>query len=62
MIGTAEIFTFLFVMLGPLKVLVPFVQRTRGLDEATIHRIAWWSFLILGMTLMVILTVGLAGA
>ena len=53
MIGTAKIYSFFFVMLGPLKVRVPFVQRTRGLDEVTIHKIAWWSFLILGMTLMV---------
>ena len=53
MLGTAEIFTFLFVMLGPLKVLVPFVQRTRGLDEATIHRIAWWSFLIATVAIIV---------
>jgi multiple antibiotic resistance protein len=46
MIGPAEIFTFLFVMLGPLKLLGPFVQRTRGLDDATVRRIAFRAFLI----------------
>jgi multiple antibiotic resistance protein len=46
MLGPAEIFTFLFVMLGPLKLLGPFVQRTRGLDDATVRQIAFWAFLI----------------
>jgi multiple antibiotic resistance protein len=44
--GPAEIFTFLFVMLGPLKLLGPFVQRTRGLDDATVRQIAFWAFVI----------------
>jgi len=46
MIGPAEIFTFLFVMLGPLKLLGPFVQRTRGLDDAMVRHIAFWAFAI----------------
>ena len=36
MFGPEEIFTVLFVMLGPLKLLGPFVQRTRGRDAATV--------------------------
>ena len=44
MIGLGQIFTILFVTLGPLKVLAPFAQRTRGIDEATTRRIAWWTF------------------
>jgi multiple antibiotic resistance protein len=44
MIGPAEIFTFLFVMLGPLKLLGPFVQRTRGLADAMVRHIAFWAF------------------
>jgi multiple antibiotic resistance protein len=44
--GPTEIFTFLFVMLGPLKLLGPFVQRTRGLDDATVRHIAFWAFVI----------------
>ena len=46
MIGPAEIFTFLFVMLGPLKLLGPFVQRTRGLDDAMVRHIAFPAFVI----------------
>src|SRR6476620_12707750 len=46
LLGPQEIFTFLFVMLGPLKLLGPFVQRTRGLDDATVRQIAFWAFLI----------------
>jgi multiple antibiotic resistance protein len=46
MIGPAEIFTFLFVMLGPLKLLGPFAQRTRGLDDAMVRHIAFWAFVI----------------
>jgi len=41
MIGAAQIFTIFFVTLGPLKLLGPFVQRTRGIDEATTRQIAW---------------------
>ena len=44
--GPAEIFTFFFVTLGPLKVLGPFVERTRGLDQATTRQIALRAFAI----------------
>jgi small neutral amino acid transporter SnatA (MarC family) len=40
MFGPGEIFTFLFVMLGPLKLLGPFLQQTRDLDEREARRIA----------------------
>jgi multiple antibiotic resistance protein len=46
MIGLGQIFTFLFVMLGPLKVLGPFVQRTRGIDDEKVRRIALWAFVL----------------
>lgn len=46
MVGPAEMFTLFFVTLGPLKVLGPFAQRTHGLDDATVRRIAVTSFLI----------------
>jgi multiple antibiotic resistance protein len=39
-------FTFFFVMLGPLKVLGPFAQRTHGIDDATTRQIAWWTFVV----------------
>jgi multiple antibiotic resistance protein len=44
--GPIQIFAFFFVMLGPLKVLGPFVQRTRGIDDATVRQIAWWTFVV----------------
>jgi small neutral amino acid transporter SnatA (MarC family) len=46
MIGLAQIFTFMFVMLGPLKVLGPFVHRTRGIDDQIVRRIALWAFVV----------------
>lgn len=53
MIGPAELFMIFFVMLGPLKVLGPFVQRTRGLDEATTRQIAWWTFVIASVAIVI---------
>ena len=52
-LGPIEIFTFLLVMLGPLRILVPFVRRTQGLDEATIRKIAWWMFVIATLAIIV---------
>jgi multiple antibiotic resistance protein len=46
MLGPAEIFTIFFITLGPLKILGPFVQRTHGLDDATVRQIAVHAFLI----------------
>jgi multiple antibiotic resistance protein len=46
MLGPAEIFTIFFITLGPLKILGPFVQRTHGLDDATVRQIAVRAFLI----------------
>src|SRR5215469_12991627 len=44
LLNPAEIFTLFFVMLGPLKILGPFAQRTRDTpDPATI---AWYAFLL----------------
>ena len=52
MIGLGEVFTLFFVTLGPLKLLGPFVQRTRGLDEATLRRIALHVFLIAAIAMI----------
>ncbi len=40
-----EIFTFLFLMLGPIKILGPFVQLTRKGDEAFARRLAIRAFI-----------------
>jgi len=39
-LGPGEIFTIFFIMIGPLKLLGPFVQRTHGLDDAAVRQIA----------------------
>ena len=39
-----EIFTLFFVMLGPLKILGPFAQRTRDVPDP--GRIAWYAFIL----------------
>lgn len=46
MIGPAAIFTLLFVMLGPLKILGPFANRTRGMDVHRVRQIAVWAFVV----------------
>jgi multiple antibiotic resistance protein len=45
-IGLGEVFTLFFVTLGPLKLLGPFAQRTRGLDDAALRRLAVHVFVI----------------
>lgn len=40
-----EMFTFLFLMLGPIKILGPFVQMTRKSDEAFAKKLAIRAFL-----------------
>jgi multiple antibiotic resistance protein len=46
MLGPAEVFTLLFVMLGPIKILGPFAQRTQDLAEDVVRRVAWWTFVV----------------
>lgn len=46
MLDLTEIFTLFIVMLGPLKILGPFKQRTQQFDAGTTLRIAGWTFLI----------------
>ena len=52
MVGPAEIFTVFFVTLGPLKILGPFAQRTHGLDDAVVRRIAVRAFVIATIALV----------
>jgi len=46
MVEPAQIFTFFFVTLGPLKVIGPFVARTRDVDLARSRQIALWAFAV----------------
>jgi multiple antibiotic resistance protein len=53
MLGPAEIFTLLFVTLGPLKVLGPFMQRTRDIPDQVVHQIALRGFVIATVAIIV---------
>ena len=46
LIGFGSVFTLLFVTLGPLKILGPFMQLTRETDGATMKRIAVRAFVL----------------
>ena len=45
-IGYGEIFTLFFITLGPLKLLAPFAQQTRGLDPPALRAICLRIFVI----------------
>jgi len=55
---TAQILTFLFLMLGPFKIIGPFVHITKGADAALSHRIALLATLFASITLLVSAFVG----
>ena len=46
LIGLGAVFTLLFVTLGPLKIVGPFVQLTREADDATMKKIAVRAFVL----------------
>ena len=45
MIETAQIFTFLFLMLGPFKIVVPFAHMTMQSDPKFTRKLAVWATL-----------------
>lgn len=53
-----KIFTYFFVMLGPIKLLGPFVKITRGMDAATSRSLAIKGFVIACATGVVAATIG----
>ena len=54
----AQIFTLLFLMLGPFKIIGPFVQLTKGADHRQAHRIAWVSIAFASAALLVAALLG----
>jgi multiple antibiotic resistance protein len=46
MVGLGGIFTLFFITLGPLKLLGPFAEQTRGLDAAALRAVAVRVFVI----------------
>jgi multiple antibiotic resistance protein len=59
MVEPAQIFTFFFVTLGPLKAIGPFVARTRDVDPARTRQIALWAF---GVATVSVVAGGLLGS
>ena len=57
-IPLVQIFTFLFLMLGPVKIIGPFAKVTRGADPALMRKIALRATLI---SVAALLFAGLAG-
>ena len=53
-----EMFTFFFLMLGPLKILGPFVQMTHGGDRAFARRLAFRGFAYSCVALLLAAVVG----
>lgn len=58
MVTITEMFAFLFLMLGPIKILGPFVQMTRGSDAAFAKRLAFRAFLYSCATLAFAAVIG----
>jgi multiple antibiotic resistance protein len=52
MVEPAQIFTFFFVTLGPLKAIGPFVARTREVDLARSRQIALWAFAVATLSVL----------
>jgi multiple antibiotic resistance protein len=48
-----QVFTFLFLMLGPFKIIGPFAMVTNGADPALTRRIALWATLFSSLALLV---------
>ncbi len=57
-VGVSEIFTILFITLGPLKTLGPFVKATQAADGALVRRIALAAFAISTISLFASLYIG----
>lgn len=54
----AQIFTFLFLMLGPFKIIGPFAKITRGEDAAFTYRIALLSIAFSSLALLIAALLG----
>ena len=48
----AHVFTFLFLMLGPIKIIGPFANITKGADAASTRQIALWAALFASIALL----------
>ena len=55
---TIQIFTFLFLMLGPFKILAPFAKITRGADQKLTRQIALRAIIFSTITLLLAAFIG----
>jgi multiple antibiotic resistance protein len=53
-----KVFTFLFLTLGPSKIIGPFVEMTRGRDDAFKRQLAFQGILISALAMLAAITVG----
>lgn len=53
-----HVFTFLFLMLGPFKIIGPFAKITQGADASTTRQIALWATLFSSLALAVAAILG----
>jgi len=54
----AQIFTFLFLMLGPFKIIGPFAKVTKGVDAASTRQLALWATLFSSLALALAAVLG----
>jgi multiple antibiotic resistance protein len=54
----AQIFTFLFLMLGPFKIIAPFSRRTKGMDAKFTRQIALRATLFASLALLLAAVLG----
>ena len=54
----AQVFTFLFLMLGPFKIIHPFATMTAGADPAQTRQIALWGTLFASLALLLAAVLG----
>lgn len=54
----SQVFVFFFLMLGPIKIVGPFVRITRALDDAARHHLAMRAFLISSASTVIAAVVG----
>jgi multiple antibiotic resistance protein len=45
-VDAAHIFTFFFIMLGPVKMIIPYAKATQSLDKAQLFTLSWKSALM----------------
>ena len=48
-----QVFTLLFLMLGPFKIIGPFLKITQGADDRLARRIALWAATFAALALLV---------